>query len=78
MTTTSPVPPIALGAMLFGTRHDDAESFDLLDAYVEGGGVWIDTPPTATPSGPKAPATAARASGCSAAGSPPGPACASA
>jgi aryl-alcohol dehydrogenase-like predicted oxidoreductase len=29
--------------MLFGTRHDDAESFDLLDAYVEGGGVWIDT-----------------------------------
>jgi aryl-alcohol dehydrogenase-like predicted oxidoreductase len=54
MTTTStqtssagsagaPVPPIALGAMLFGTRHDDAESFDLLDAYVEAGGVWIDT-----------------------------------
>lgn len=42
-TTTSPVPPIALGAMLFGTRHDDAESFDLLDAYVDGGGVWIDT-----------------------------------
>jgi aryl-alcohol dehydrogenase-like predicted oxidoreductase len=45
MTTTppTPVPPIALGAMLFGTRHDDAESFDLLDAYVEAGGVWIDT-----------------------------------
>lgn len=51
-TTTSPTPTapglpdephLALGAMLFGTRHDDAESFDLLDAYVEGGGVWIDT-----------------------------------
>jgi aryl-alcohol dehydrogenase-like predicted oxidoreductase len=42
-TPTTPVPPIALGAMLFGTRHDDAESFDLLDAYVEAGGVWIDT-----------------------------------
>ncbi|WP_158373007.1 aldo/keto reductase [Cellulosimicrobium cellulans] len=50
--TTAPVPadervaaapPVALGAMLFGTRHDDAESFDLLDAYVEAGGVWIDT-----------------------------------
>lgn len=51
MTTTTPpaapaapaAPLLALGAMLFGTRHDDAESFDLLDAYVEGGGVWIDT-----------------------------------
>lgn len=41
--SNSDAPPLALGAMLFGTRHDDAESFDLLDAYVEGGGVWIDT-----------------------------------
>lgn len=29
--------------MLFGTREDEATSMALLDAYVAGGGVWIDT-----------------------------------
>jgi aryl-alcohol dehydrogenase-like predicted oxidoreductase len=36
-------PLIALGAMFLGTRLDDAASFALLDAYVDAGGVWIDT-----------------------------------
>ncbi|RMI12611.1 aldo/keto reductase [Cellulomonas triticagri] len=42
-TTPAPVPPIALGAMLFGTRLDEDRSFALLDAYVAAGGGWIDT-----------------------------------
>lgn len=36
-------PLLALGAMFFGTKLDDAASFALLDAYVDAGGVWIDT-----------------------------------
>lgn len=34
---------IALGAMEFGSRIDEQTSFALLDAYVDAGGVWIDT-----------------------------------
>lgn len=34
---------LVLGAMLFGTRVDDATSIDLLDRFVDAGGVWIDT-----------------------------------
>lgn len=34
---------VALGAMLLGTRLDETTSFALLDAYVDAGGVWIDT-----------------------------------
>lgn len=34
---------IALGAMEFGSRIDEKTSFALLDAYVDAGGVWIDT-----------------------------------
>jgi aryl-alcohol dehydrogenase-like predicted oxidoreductase len=34
---------LALGAMLFGTVQDERTSFELLDRYVAGGGVWIDT-----------------------------------
>ncbi|MEV4348640.1 aldo/keto reductase [Actinoplanes sp. NPDC049596] len=34
---------IVLGAMLFGTRIGEAESFALLDRFVELGGRWIDT-----------------------------------
>ncbi|MEU7905933.1 aldo/keto reductase [Actinoplanes sp. NPDC049118] len=34
---------IVLGAMLFGTRIGEAESFALLDRFVERGGRWIDT-----------------------------------
>ena len=34
---------IVLGAMLFGTRVGEAESFALLDRFVERGGRWIDT-----------------------------------
>jgi aryl-alcohol dehydrogenase-like predicted oxidoreductase len=29
--------------MYFGTRVDEATSFELLDRFVDGGGVWIDT-----------------------------------
>ena len=32
-----------LGAMFFGTTIDEPTSFDLLDRYVDAGGVWIDT-----------------------------------
>lgn len=34
---------IALGAMEFGTRIDEKTSFNLLDAFVDAGGTWIDT-----------------------------------
>ncbi|TDU89601.1 aryl-alcohol dehydrogenase-like predicted oxidoreductase [Kribbella voronezhensis] len=34
---------IALGAMEFGTRIDEKTSFELLDAFVDAGGTWIDT-----------------------------------
>ncbi|MCZ4123451.1 aldo/keto reductase [Streptomyces sp. H39-S7] len=34
---------LALGAMLFGTVHDERRSFELLDRFVDAGGVWIDT-----------------------------------
>ncbi|WBB61756.1 aldo/keto reductase [Streptomyces sp. WMMC500] len=34
---------LALGAMLFGTVVDERRSFEILDRYVEAGGVWIDT-----------------------------------
>jgi aryl-alcohol dehydrogenase-like predicted oxidoreductase len=34
---------IVLGAMEFGTRIGEAESFALLDRFVERGGRWIDT-----------------------------------
>lgn len=34
---------VALGAMWFGTRTDEATSFALLDQFVEAGGEWIDT-----------------------------------
>ncbi len=42
LTTTRTAEPV-LGAMYFGTRADDALSFDLLDAFVDQGGRWIDT-----------------------------------
>ncbi|XVV07455.1 aldo/keto reductase [Actinosynnema sp. CA-248983] len=34
---------LALGAMLFGTVTDERRSFELLDRFVDAGGVWIDT-----------------------------------
>ncbi|WP_229074532.1 aldo/keto reductase [Actinoplanes sp. DH11] len=34
---------IVLGALAFGTRIDHAQSFDLLDHYLDLGGEWIDT-----------------------------------
>jgi aryl-alcohol dehydrogenase-like predicted oxidoreductase len=34
---------LALGAMLFGTVQDERRSFELLDRFVDAGGVWIDT-----------------------------------
>ncbi|MEW2351233.1 aldo/keto reductase [Streptomyces sp. NPDC006684] len=36
-------PAIILGTMDFGTRVDRARAFALLDAFVAGGGVWLDT-----------------------------------
>jgi aryl-alcohol dehydrogenase-like predicted oxidoreductase len=34
---------LVLGAMWFGTRTDERRSFELLDRFVDAGGVWIDT-----------------------------------
>ncbi|WP_405665321.1 aldo/keto reductase [Streptomyces sp. NBC_01166] len=34
---------LILGAMLFGTAQDERRSFELLDHFVDAGGVWIDT-----------------------------------
>jgi aryl-alcohol dehydrogenase-like predicted oxidoreductase len=34
---------IVLGALSLGTRIDEAQSFELLDHYLERGGEWIDT-----------------------------------
>jgi aryl-alcohol dehydrogenase-like predicted oxidoreductase len=34
---------LALGAMLFGTVQDERGSFEILDRFVDAGGVWIDT-----------------------------------
>jgi aryl-alcohol dehydrogenase-like predicted oxidoreductase len=34
---------LVLGAMMFGTRLSDADSFRLLDHFVANGGTWIDT-----------------------------------
>jgi aryl-alcohol dehydrogenase-like predicted oxidoreductase len=34
---------LVLGAMWFGTRTDEDTSFELLDRFVDAGGVWIDT-----------------------------------
>lgn len=37
------VTPVCLGAMNFGTYTDKASSFDVLDAYVDRGGNFVDT-----------------------------------
>ncbi len=37
------VSALCLGAMYFGTKQDEAESFRLLDMYVDAGGRFIDT-----------------------------------
>ena len=34
---------LALGAMFFGTLTDERRSFEILDRFVDAGGVWIDT-----------------------------------
>jgi aryl-alcohol dehydrogenase-like predicted oxidoreductase len=34
---------LALGAMCFGTLTDERRSFEILDRFVDAGGVWIDT-----------------------------------
>jgi hypothetical protein len=54
---------IVLGTMDFGTRVSRDDSFAILDAFVAGGGVWLDTPPTATPSGTTRAVSGAPASG---------------
>ncbi|MET7844040.1 aldo/keto reductase [Streptomyces sp. NPDC005356] len=41
MKTTDP--QIVLGTMDFGTRVDPERAFAILDAFVAGGGVWLDT-----------------------------------
>lgn len=40
---TGTLDTVVLGAMFFGTTIDEPTSFDLLDRYVDAGGVWIDT-----------------------------------
>ncbi|MEU8246261.1 aldo/keto reductase [Nonomuraea sp. NPDC048916] len=42
-TTALSVSPIALGTNVFGWTSDKKSSFEVLDAYVEGGGNFIDT-----------------------------------
>lgn len=37
------VSALCLGAMYFGTRNDEATSYQLLDQYVDAGGTFIDT-----------------------------------
>jgi aryl-alcohol dehydrogenase-like predicted oxidoreductase len=37
------VSALCLGAMYFGTKQDDPTSFELLDAYLDAGGSFIDT-----------------------------------
>jgi aryl-alcohol dehydrogenase-like predicted oxidoreductase len=41
--TRRQVSVLSLGAMLFGTKVDEATSFAILDRYVEAGGTFIDT-----------------------------------
>ena len=41
--TRRPVSVLSLGAMLMGTRTDEATSFAILDRYVAAGGTFIDT-----------------------------------
>jgi aryl-alcohol dehydrogenase-like predicted oxidoreductase len=41
--TRREVSVLSLGAMLFGSRTDEATSFAILDRYVEAGGTFIDT-----------------------------------
>ncbi|MFF5407246.1 aldo/keto reductase [Streptomyces misionensis] len=40
---TSARPQVVLGTMDFGTRVDREQAFAVLDAFVDGGGVWLDT-----------------------------------
>ncbi|MFJ6011253.1 aldo/keto reductase [Streptomyces sp. NPDC092952] len=42
-TTRREVSVLSLGAMLMGTRTDEATSFAILDRYAEAGGTFIDT-----------------------------------
>ncbi|MGW2344536.1 aldo/keto reductase [Streptomyces sp. NPDC001661] len=41
--TDTPQPHIVLGTMDFGTRVAPDRSFEILDAFVAAGGVWLDT-----------------------------------
>src|SRR5215469_12039339 len=41
--TRRSVSVLSLGAMLMGSRTDEATSFAILDRYVEAGGTFIDT-----------------------------------
>ncbi|WP_432056953.1 aldo/keto reductase [Streptomyces sp. bgisy022] len=42
-TTPTAAPRIVLGTMDFGTRVAQDDAFAILDAFVDGGGVWLDT-----------------------------------
>jgi aryl-alcohol dehydrogenase-like predicted oxidoreductase len=41
--TNTTGPQIILGTMGFGTRVDPDRAFAILDSFVAGGGVWLDT-----------------------------------
>jgi aryl-alcohol dehydrogenase-like predicted oxidoreductase len=42
-TSETPVSELCLGTMYFGTKMDTARSFEILDAFVDAGGNFIDT-----------------------------------
>lgn len=42
-TVMDMVDNLVLGSMFFGTLLDERRSFELLDRFVDAGGVWIDT-----------------------------------
>ncbi|MEU6452825.1 aldo/keto reductase [Streptomyces sp. NPDC047065] len=43
MDLNTPAPQVVLGTMDFGTRVGPDEAFAILDSFVDGGGVWLDT-----------------------------------
>ena len=61
-------PRMALGTMHFGTRLSATQSGEILDAYLDLGGQWIDTANCYAFWGPR-PASVARARPSSASGS---------
>ena len=60
--TQRSVSVLSLGAMLMGSRTDEATSFAILDRFVEAGGTFIDTSGNYAGAGGAAAASATRSS----------------